>query len=208
MAQLENVLGRSRRDDGDLVDLLERPTWHRDAACREHPDVSFFPARAHSRNPVLRQACSWQYAAVATDSKDVIEELFRRGTEGDESVIDELIADDMVNHAAGPARQGREGWKQIIATIRTDFGSDFTVENHHLIAEGDLVAHHMTIKGHHQASTMPLMAGVEATGAEVNWTYVHIWRVADGRVVEHWACRDDVGLLRQVGAWPPPTVHT
>jgi lactoylglutathione lyase len=140
---------------------------------------------------------------VAVEPKDVIEELFRRGLAGDESVIDELIAEDMVNHAAGPTRQGREGWKQIIATIRTDFGRDFFVENHHLISEDDLVAHHMTMRGRHQASTMPLLAGVEATGTDVTWTYVHIWRVVDGRVVEHWACRDDVGLLRQIGAWPP-----
>jgi hypothetical protein len=26
-------------------------------------------------------------------------------------------------------------------------------------------------------------------------------------VVEHWACRDDVGLLRQVGAWPSPSTR-
>jgi lactoylglutathione lyase len=143
---------------------------------------------------------------VAVEPKAVIEELFRRGTAGDESVIDESVAEEMVNHAAGPARQGREGWKQIIATIRTDLGADFSVEHHHLIAEGDLVAHHMTISGHHQASTMPLLAGVTATGADVTWTYVHIWRVVDGQVVEHWACRDDVGLLRQVGGWPPPAV--
>jgi lactoylglutathione lyase len=138
--------------------------------------------------------------------KDVIEELFRRGAEGDYSMIDELIAEDMVNHAAGPARQGREGWKQIIENIRTDLGSDFSIEHHHLIAEGDLVAHHMTIRGHHQASTMPLLAGVKITDSDVTWTYVHIWRVVDSQVVEHWACRDDVGLLRQVGAWPPPSV--
>jgi lactoylglutathione lyase len=140
---------------------------------------------------------------VVAKPKDVIEELFRRATAGDEAVIDESIADDMVDHAAGPTRQGREGWKQIIATIRTDLGRDFSVEHHHLIAEGDLVAHHMTIRGRHQASTMPLLAGVQAAGTDVVWTYVHIWRVVDGRVVEHWACRDDVGLLRQVGAWPP-----
>jgi len=139
--------------------------------------------------------------------KDVIEELFRRGAaEGDYSVIDELIAEDMVNHAAGPARQGRAGWKQIIENIRTDLGSDFSIEHHHLIAESDLVAHHMTIRGHHQASTMPLLTGVRVTDSDVTWTYVHIWRVVDGQVVEHWACRDDVGLLRQVGGWPPPQV--
>jgi lactoylglutathione lyase len=137
---------------------------------------------------------------MAAEPKEVIEELFRRGMAGDETVIDELMAEDMVNHAAGPARQGREGWKQIITTIRTDLGSDFSVEHHRLIAEGDLVAHHMTIHGHHQASTMPLLSGAEVTGTDVTWTYIHIWRVVGGRVVEHWACRDDVGLLRQVGA--------
>jgi lactoylglutathione lyase len=135
----------------------------------------------------------------------VIDELFRRGNAGDDTVIDELIAEDMVNHAAGPTRQGREGWKQIIATIRTDLGSDVSIDTHHLFADGDLVGHHMSIHGRHQASTMPLLAGVEVTGTDVVWTYMHLWRVVDGQVVEHWACRDDVGLLRQVGAWPPPT---
>jgi hypothetical protein len=28
--------------------------------------------------------------------------------------------------------------------------------------------------------------------------------VADGSIVEHWACRDDVGLLAQVGGWRRP----
>jgi lactoylglutathione lyase len=137
---------------------------------------------------------------VTTDPREVVEELFRRGPAGDWSAIDELVAEDMVNHAAGP--QGREGWKQIIRTIEHDLGADLTVETHHLLADGELVTHHMTLHGRHQASTMPLLAGTEPTGEAVAWTYIHIWRVVDGRIVEHWACRDDVGLLRQVGAWP------
>jgi hypothetical protein len=35
------------------------------------------------------------------DPKSVIEELFGRGLAGDDGVIDELVAEDMVNHAAG-----------------------------------------------------------------------------------------------------------
>ena len=139
---------------------------------------------------------------VLSDPRTVVEELFRRGPAGDRAVIDKLVAENMVNHAAGP--QGRDGWKQIIATIEQDLGSAFTVENHHFIAEGEYVAHHMTLHGRHESSTMPLLAGVEPSGNEVSWTYIHIWRVVAGQVVEHWACRDDVGLLRQVGAWPPP----
>ena len=130
-----------------------------------------------------------------------MQQLFSRLAAEDETVIDELIAEDMVNHAAGPQRQGREGWKQIIATISNDLGP-IEIDHHRLIAEGDLVAHFMTMSGTHQASTMPLLAGTPVTQRPVAWTYIHIWRIADGQVVEHWACRDDVGLLRQVGAWP------
>jgi predicted ester cyclase len=118
---------------------------------------------------------------------------------GDDSVIDDLVAVDMVNHAAGPAAQGRDGWKRIVQTIRNDLGSDSPIETHHLFADGTLVAHHMTIHGRHHASTMPLLSGLTANGADLDWTYIHIWRVVEGQVVEHWACRDDVGFLRQAG---------
>jgi lactoylglutathione lyase len=134
------------------------------------------------------------------EPKAVIAELFRRLSEGDDRAIDDLMAADMVNHAS--TRQGAEGWKQILAVIEVDFGGRPVVEHHHLFGEGDLVAHHMTMRGVHQASTMPLLNGVEVTGEQIEWTYMHIWRVVDGQVVEHWACRDDVGLLRQVGALP------
>lgn len=142
------------------------------------------------------------------DPRDVVEELFRRRLAGDEGVVDELVAIDMVNHAAGGeddlrGPQGREGWKQILALIEHDLGEEITIDHHHLIAEGEFVVDHMTMHGHHQGSTMGLLAGTEVTGVPVAWTYIHIWRVVDGMVVEHWACRDDVGLLRQVGAWPP-----
>jgi lactoylglutathione lyase len=134
--------------------------------------------------------------------REIVEELFRRRAAGDDTAVDELVAEEMVNHASGPQRQGRAGWKQIIATIENDLGA-IEIENHRLIADGDLVAHHMTMRGTHQGSTMPLLAGVPVTHQPVEWTYIHIWRIADGKVAEHWACRDDVGLLRQVGAWPP-----
>ena len=36
------------------------------------------------------------------------------------------------------------------------------------------------------------------------WTFLHLFRVTNGKTTEHWAHRDDIDLLRQVGAWPPP----
>ena len=70
------------------------------------------------------------------------------------------------------------------------------------MAQDDLVVVHLTLHGRHVASTMPLLAALAPTGDAVAWDFIHIWRVADGSIVEHWACRDDVGLLAQVGGWP------
>ena len=139
------------------------------------------------------------YARMA-EPKAIVKELFRRQHAGDDHVLDDLVAEDMMNHAAGP--QGREGLRQILDVIRHDLG-DGSFEHHHLIAEGELVAHHVTVRGVHRASTMPLLAGTEPTDREVSWTFIHIWRVVDDQIVEHWACRDDLGLLHQIGAWPP-----
>jgi len=124
----------------------------------------------------------------------VVEELFQR-QQAAETVLDDLVATDMVNHAAGP--QGREGLRSILRTIELDLGP-IELEQHHLIAEGDLVVQHVTLHGTHRASTMPLLDNVPVTGRAAAWTFIHIWRVADGIIVEHWACRDDMGLLEQL----------
>jgi predicted ester cyclase len=50
---------------------------------------------------------------------------------------------------------------------------------------------------------MPLLAGTPVSGKPVVWRFIHIFRVSDGKIAEHWACRDDVGLLAQVDGWPP-----
>ena len=127
-------------------------------------------------------------------AKEVVDEMFRRQRAGDDTALDDLVAADMVNHAAGP--QGRDGLKLILRTIDEDLGP-VTVEQHHLIGEGDLVAQHVTVHGRHRASTMPLLADAPVSDRQTAWRFIHIWRVADGMIVEHWACRDDMGLLVQ-----------
>ncbi|WP_140742916.1 ester cyclase [Pedococcus bigeumensis] len=121
--------------------------------------------------------------------------MLRRQRAGDETFLDDLVTADMVNHAAGP--QGREGLRAILRTIDDDLGP-VELEQHHLIGEGDLVVQHVTLHGTHRASTMPLLADSPVTGRPAAWTFIHIWRVADGMLVEHWACRDDMGLLEQL----------
>ena len=128
-------------------------------------------------------------------AREVVEELLRRQQASEDLVLDDLVAEDMVNHAVG--LQGRSGLARILSIIDHDLGP-ITVEQHHLVGDGDIVAQHLTLHGTHRASTMPLLAGVSPSGRPAAWTFIHIWRVANGMIVEHWACRDDMGLLEQV----------
>ncbi|MDQ1674187.1 MAG: hypothetical protein QOC98_2749 [Frankiaceae bacterium] len=116
---------------------------------------------------------------------------------GDDSAFG-YLAEDFIQHAAGP--QGRAGFRRTRAALEHDLGH-LTATVHRVVAENDLVVVHLTLHGRHIASTMPLLAGLTPTGGEVAWDFIHIWRVADGLIAEHWACRDDVGLLSQVGGW-------
>jgi predicted ester cyclase len=129
------------------------------------------------------------------EPRQAVEELLRRQQLGGDLDIDDLVAADMINHAAGP--QGREGLKSILRTIENDLGP-LTYEQHHLISEGDLVTQHLTLRGAHRDSTMPLLSGMPARGCPISWTFIHIWRVSGGVIVEHWACRDDMGLIAQL----------
>jgi predicted ester cyclase len=136
-----------------------------------------------------------------TAAIDVVREVFARLGTGDESVLDELVAEDYVNHAATP--QGREGWRETIRHVGQDIRRTGT-DVHQLFGDDQYACLHMTMHGVHEASTMPLLTGVAVTGRQVTWRYIHIFRIADGQLAEHWAARDDVDLLRQLGAWPPP----
>ena len=128
-------------------------------------------------------------------AREIVAEMLRRQQADDDSFLDELVAADLVNHAAGP--QGRSGLASILRTIDHDLGP-VSLEQHHLIGDGDVVAQHLTLHGTYRASTMPLLADVVPSGRPAAWTFVHLWRVADGMIVEHWACRDDMGLLDQL----------
>jgi hypothetical protein len=44
--------------------------------------------------------------------------------------------------------------------------------------------------------------GIPATNRTVSVQQVHIFRFAEGKIVEHRAIRDDMGLARQLGAVP------
>jgi predicted ester cyclase len=46
--------------------------------------------------------------------------------------------------------------------------------------------------------------GTPATGKKATWSEIHIVRLANGKVVEHWANVDQMGMMQQLGLMPTP----
>lgn len=86
-------------------------------------------------------------------------------------------------------------------------------EVHDAVQDGNLVVVHATMSGR---QTGPFVAygpdgGVEVVfpplGRRFAVTQTHWFRMRDGRVAEHWANRDDLGMGKQLGWTPPSPVY-
>ena len=115
-------------------------------------------------------------------------------------VIDELFADDYVDHSAPPGQApGAAGTRQVYDMYRTAF-PDLRVEIHDLVAEDDLVVVRATFTG---TSRGPLM-GAPPTGKPVQIASMVIVRLRDGLFVERWEQMDLLGLMLQLGVVSQP----
>ena len=114
---------------------------------------------------------------------------------GDLDAIDELIHPEFVNHEAGPeTKPGREGLRETVTWLRGLWGPmSFDVSDE--ICEGDKVVARVTVHGRHLGEFL----GREPTGKEYAAEQIHIWRIEDGMVIEHWSVRDDLGQALQLG---------
>ncbi|MGZ4288412.1 MAG: ester cyclase [Solirubrobacteraceae bacterium] len=116
-------------------------------------------------------------------------------TEGRLEFIDELIHPDYHNHEAAADRPGGpEGFRQTTTILRSAF-ADIRFEPQDVIAEADRVA----VRGQFSARQVGPFAGMPATGRQISIQQIHIWRVTAGKLVEHWAVRDQAEAMRQLG---------
>jgi predicted ester cyclase len=113
----------------------------------------------------------------------------------DDSVVDELIHPDHREHAGPEPQPGRKGVRGSIAWLNETFaGCETVVED--LIASGDRVVARVRFC----ATCTGEVQGIDARGRRVEVDHIHVWRVAEGRLAEHWMVRDDLSMLRQLGA--------
>jgi steroid delta-isomerase-like uncharacterized protein len=123
-----------------------------------------------------------------------IDEIFVGGRK---ETVDVLLADDFVAHTWPSTGHPKD---DLMAAIDRTSGAledpRFTIED--VIAEGDRVAVRLTTA----ATQVGEFMGLPATNKRYEIGEIHIFRLRDGKVTEHWHQLDQMGLMKQLGAMP------
>jgi len=132
--------------------------------------------------------------------KNVISQVFECFNTGETNGIEDLILPEYYSRNAAGAPQdclapGPAGFVAMMTWLRGAF-SDLHFEELETIADGDRVMVRVIMSGRHTQD----FQGLPASGRSFSVQQVHIFRLADGKLLEHRSIRDDLELLRQLGA--------
>jgi predicted SnoaL-like aldol condensation-catalyzing enzyme len=133
------------------------------------------------------------------ENKRLVRRFYEEIDKGNLSVIDELVAENYVDHNPPPLPglvKGREGVKQFFKISWEATPGYHRIEDQ--IAEGDKVVTRLTSYGKHEGD----LPGAPRTGNDLIMTSITIHRIADGKLVEKWSEKDVMGFLKQIGVTP------
>lgn len=131
------------------------------------------------------------------DNKRAVAEFVERcQNQHDLAFADEAFHPDFVNHyrpegvSLPVTERPASGFQAFYGTMLEGF-PDATMEISDQLAERDLVATRKTFRGTHLGEIW----GLAPTGNRVEFEFIDIFRVRDGRLIEHWTSMD-LGALR------------
>ncbi len=117
------------------------------------------------------------------------------------SIIDEIMAPNYRFYRPAPSQPlDRDGYRQIW----TDYAGTAFPDLHHIIeeqvADEHKVMNRLVLHGTHKGT----FQGIPPWGEKVTIAGASIFRIADGKIVEHWVQFDALGLFHQLGVIPSP----
>jgi steroid delta-isomerase-like uncharacterized protein len=128
----------------------------------------------------------------------VYEEIF---SQGDLDKIDELLADDFIEHEELPPGipPGKGAPKALMSMMHGAF-PDFHVTVEEMLEDGDKVITRARFSGTHEGEFM----GMPATGKKFDIAVIDIVEIRDGKGVAHWGIMDMAAMMQQLGLGGPP----
>jgi predicted ester cyclase len=146
--------------------------------------------------------------AMSAANKELVRRHFEElWNHRDLTVAEELMAEDYLEHAVAPFGQAEPGrvdgpaaMRQTAEWLLTQF-PDLHMRIEAIIAEGDTVAVRVYSEG---TNLGPLNGVVPPTGKRFAARQSHWFRVDGGKLAEHWATREDLVAMLQLGVVQPP----
>lgn len=138
---------------------------------------------------------------TSEESKAIVVRWFAELDRGNLGIVEDLIAEDYVDHnpALPNLPPGREGVRQYVRILKSAFPDAAHVIDD-IIAEGDKVMTRVTARG----TFLGECIGYQPTGRTVEISGIAVHRIANGRLIEHWAHADIAGFMQQIGAGAGP----
>lgn len=138
-------------------------------------------------------------------NREIIRRQIEKWADGDLEAIAEDFAEETRNHGAAV---GRGGVRTVIEDIWRTF-PDWRGEILDIAAEADSVVVRLNVGGTHLGvGRLPvnggMLVGVSPTGKSFAVQHIHWYKLRGGEIVDHYANRDDLEMMRQLGLLPPP----
>jgi predicted ester cyclase len=137
---------------------------------------------------------------TADENKAVVQAFYDQWNAGAID-FDKLFQADVTNHQ--PDRDPETGLESFRRAIEGVTGAvpDSRWTTLRLVADGDYVVCHNQWSGTYSGSSF---RGVRTdSGKRFSVEHMHIYRLSEGKIAEHWVVRDDLGMMLQVGAITP-----
>jgi predicted ester cyclase len=145
---------------------------------------------------------------IVQDGKVLVTRLFGEVfTSENLAAADEIMAEEYVEHAVAPLGREEPGRvhgpshaRETVGWLTAQF-PDLEMSIESLVADGDMVAARVRPAG----TNLGRFGGfAPPTNKRFVAEQSHWYRVADGKLCEHWATRDDLSTMLQLGVIQPP----
>ena len=153
---------------------------------------TFLAGAAAAAAPMLSGRAKAADATIARQFADAL-------SSHDIDAFADLFAEDYVNHQVSVAAPAPTALSAKAATVahfaaRLKAIPDLEVTIETTVAEDDRVAASFVYEGRQEG----VYYGVEPTGRRLWFTSCDIFRIADGRIAEHWGMGDLAGIVAQL----------